>query len=157
MDDCQANNQPSAIIFKNPMSIFLDFLSKFQIQKWRQILLLFLLAALSIFGWLRLAETIKVYTYLNQLGLNPHPLYFIISGALIGILFLIAWITRLTKSSCSTKFIHLSIIILGIQFFAENMVLSINKSSIFSLVIEFMVIIIIYLLPEKPSERLKTK
>jgi len=137
------------------MPIFLESFFNSRIQKWRRIILFLLLAAVSIFGWLRMAETIKVYYYLIQLGINPYPLYFIISGGLIGIIFLIAWITRLTKPFWSTKFIHLCIIFLGILFLIENMVLSINPSGIFSMVIEFILIIAIYLLPEKSSESLK--
>jgi hypothetical protein len=155
MDDCQATDPPSAIIFRILMPIFLDLSANARIQKWRRITLFFLLAAVSIFGWLRLVETIKVYLYLIQLGLNPHPLYFLISGGLIGILFFIAWLTLLLKSSWSTKFIHLCIIFLGVLFLMESMVLSINQSGVFSIGMELFLVIVIYLLPEKSAGSLK--
>ena len=155
MDDCQATYQPSAIIFRIAMPIFLDSFSNSRFLKLRRLILLFLLATVSVFGWLRMAETIKVYNYLIQLGLNPYPLYFVISGGLIGILFLIAFITLISKSAWSTRFIQFCSIFIGILFLVANAVFSINKTEIFSMVIEFILIIAIYLLPEKSSESLK--
>jgi hypothetical protein len=155
MDDCQANDQPSAIIFSIPMPIFLDSFSYSRIQKLQNFTSFFLLGCVSVFGWLRLAEVVKVYYYLIQLGLNPHPLYFAISGGLIGLLFSIAWIARLTKRSWSTKFIRLCIIFLGGLFLIENFVLSLNQSSIFSMAIELIFILVIYLLTDKSSKSLK--
>jgi len=139
------------------MPILLGSIPNTRIQHWRRITLFILLAIVSIVGWLRMAEAIKVYDYLIQLGLNPHPLYFIISGGLIGILFLIAIIARLIKTAWSTKFIRLCSIVLGIQLLIENAVLSINQPGVLSITIEFMVIIAIYLLSEKSSEGLEIK
>jgi hypothetical protein len=157
MDDCQAKSQPSAIIFRIPMPIFLESFSNSRIQKWRRITLFFLLTFVSIFGWMRMAEAIKVYTYLIQLGLNPHPLYFVISGGLIGILFIIALITLISKSTWSTRLIRFCSVFIGILFLIENAVFSINKVEILSMVMGLIFIILIYLLPEKSSESLKIK
>ena len=157
MDDCQANNQPSAIIFRIPMPNFLDSFSNSRFLKLRRLILFILLAAVSVFGWLRLAETIKVYNHLIQLELNPHPLYFVISGGLIGILFLIAFITQITRFAWSRRFIYFCVAMLAIVFLIETIVLSINMAGVFSMVIELILIMVIYLLPEKPSETLKIK
>jgi hypothetical protein len=139
------------------MANFLEFFSDSRIQKWRRIVLLFLLAAISVFGWLRMAETLKVYSYLIQLGLNPHPLYFMITGGLIGTLFLIALFIRLFNLYRSTQFIHLIMILLGILFLVESLILSINPPGILSWVMEFLFILIVYFLPEKSIQRKQTK
>jgi hypothetical protein len=133
------------------MPIFIESFIYSRIRKWRRFLLFLLLASVSLFGWMRLTESIKVYTILIQLGINPHPLYFVISGGLIGILFIIAWITRLTKPSWSIKYIRVCIIFLGILFIIEHMILSKNQSGVFSTAIELLVIVVIFLLPENPS------
>jgi hypothetical protein len=138
------------------MSIFPESFFNFRIHKWQRITLLFLLAAVSIFGWLRMVNTIKVYYYLIELGLYPHPLYFVISGGFIGFFFLIAFITQITKRAWSTKFIHFCVFFLGVAFFIEYAFFSINRTGIFSTVMELLLIIVIYLLPEKSPESLKT-
>ena len=155
MDVCQATYQLSAIIFRIAMPIFLDSFSNSRFLKLPQLILFILLATVSVFGWLRMAETISVYNYLIQLGLNPHPLYFVVSGGLIGMLFLIAFITQITRSAWSRRFIHLCAAMLAAVFLIETIVLSINKTGVFSLIIEFILIIAIYLLSEKSSESLK--
>ena len=157
MDDCQANSQLSAIIFRIPMPFFLDSFLNSRFLKLQWLILFFFLATVSVFGWLRVAETIKVYNYLIQLGLIPHPLYFVISGGLIGTFFLIALFTQITRSAWSRSFIHLCVAMLATVFLIETIVLSINKTSIFSMVIESILIMVIYLLPKKPSETLKIK
>ena len=138
------------------MSIFPESFFNFNIHKWRWVTLLFLLAAVSLFGWLRVVATIKIYTYLIQLGLMPHPLYFLISGSLMGLIFLIAFITQITKSVWSTQFIHFCVFFLGLLFFIEYAFLRINRTGIFSVIMKLLLIIAIYLLPEKSTESLKT-
>jgi hypothetical protein len=123
-----------------------------RIQKWQRTLLLILLAAISIFGWLRAAESIKAYNYLIQLGLNPHPLYFVISGSLIGFFFLIAFAARITKLAWSRWFIHFCAIFLGLLFIIEEVFISINKAGIFSIVIKGSLVAVLFLLPEKLNE-----
>jgi uncharacterized membrane protein len=133
----------------------LNFLRTFfysHIQKWRRTLLLILLAAISIFSGLRAAESIKAYNYLIQLGLNPHPLYFVISGGLIGLLFLIAFSARITKLAWSRRFIHFCAIFLGLLFIIEEVFISINKAGIFSIVIKLSLVAVLFLLPEKLKE-----
>ena len=138
------------------MSIFPEPFTNFNIHKWQQVILLFLLAAVSLFGWLRVVTTLEVYAYLLQIGLIPPPLYFIISGGLIGIFFLFAFITRITKRVWSTGFIHFCVFFLGSVFFIEHAFLSINRTGIFSIIMELLIIIVIYLLPEKLHMSRKT-
>ena len=148
MDDCQANDPPSAIIFRISMPTFPESFSSSRIHKWRRIALFTSLAIGSILGWLRMAETIKAYDYLIQLGLNPHPLYFVISGGLIGMLFLIAFITLINRSIWSTRFIQFCSIFTGIIFLVENVFFSINGTDIFSMLMGLLFIVFIYSLPE---------
>jgi hypothetical protein len=133
----------------------LNFLRSFfysRIQKWRRTLLLIVLAAITIFGWLRAAESIKAYNYLIQLGLNPHPLYFIISGSFIGLLFLIAFAARIIKLAWSRRFIHFCAIFLGLLFIIEEVFISINKAGMLSIVVKLLLVAALFLLPEKLKE-----
>ncbi len=139
------------------MSIIPEHFSNFNIHKWQRVTLLFLLAAVSLFGWLRMFTAIKTYSYLIQLGLIPHPLYFVISGSLIGLFFLIAFITQIAKSVWSSRCIHFCVFFLGFVFLSEHAFLSINRTGIFSTIMELLVIIVIYLLPEKPTVSVKTR
>ncbi len=123
-----------------------------RIHKWQQTLLLIILAVISIFGWLRVSESVKAYNYLIQLGLNPYPLYFVISGGLIGLLFLIAFSARITKLAWSRRFIHFCAIFLGLLFIIEEVFISINKAGIFSIVIKGSLVAVLFLLPEKLKE-----
>jgi hypothetical protein len=126
-----------------------------RIPKWRRTLLLILLAAISVFGWLRVSESIKAYDYLLQLGLNPHPLYFIISGGLIGFLFLIALAALIAKLTWSSRFIHLCALFLGLLYVIEDAFFSINKVGLFSVIIKLILVSVLLLLPEKPKENQK--
>jgi hypothetical protein len=134
----------------------LNFLRTFfysRIQKWRRTLLLIVLAAISIFAWLRVSESIKAFDYLLQLRLNPHPLYFVISGSLIGLLFLIAFAAHITKLAWSNRFTNLCTLFLGLIFIIEDAFLSINKLSLFSVIIKIVLVSVLFLLPDKPIEK----
>lgn len=72
----------------------------------RKTFLLLVIFFLSIFGWLRFAGALQIYGYLLQLGINPHPLYFVLSGATIGIFFLIAIPAVLFSTRWSIRFIR---------------------------------------------------
>jgi hypothetical protein len=134
------------------MRNFLNSFSYYHIQKWRRNLLLTLLVTISIFGWLRVSESIKAYDYLIRLGLNPHPLYFIISGSLIGLLFIIAFAAQIIRPTWSSRFIHLCAFFLGLLFIIEEVFISINKAGIFSIVIKGSLVAVLFLLPEKLKE-----
>jgi len=131
------------------MSIFSESLSSSRAHQWRRRVLSLSLVLGSIFGWLRMVEAFKGYDYLIQLGLNPHPLYFVISGGLIGMLFLFAFITLIKKTTWSTIFIQFCGIFLGILFAVENVFLSKHGMDLFSMLIGLIFILIIYWLPEK--------
>ena len=137
------------------MLISLKSFLNYRIPKWRRTFLLILLAAISIFGWLRASESIKAYNYLLQLGLKPHPLYFVISGGLIGLLFLIAFVTLIAKLIWSNQLIHLSTLFLGLILFIEDAFVRINKLSLFSVIIKLVLVSVLFLLPEKPKEALE--
>ena len=137
------------------MLISLKSFFNYRIPKWRRTFLLILLAAISIFGWLRVSESIKAYNYLLQLGLKPHPIYFVISGGLIGLLFLIAFVALIAKLVWSNQLIHLSTLFLGLILFIEDAFVRINKLSLFSVIIKLVLVSVLFLLPEKPKEALE--
>ena len=79
---------------------------------WRRILLLCLLPIYALIGWLRLHEAINYWDYLIELNIWPRPLYFAITGGLLGLGFTLAWVFLLLKLKISARFNR----ILGVIF-----------------------------------------
>jgi hypothetical protein len=65
------------------------------IRIWFRIIALILIPVYALLGWLRLAEALKYWDYLLELNIWPRPLYFAITGMLLGVCFTIAWILLL--------------------------------------------------------------
>ena len=55
---------------------------------WRLVPILMICILISLSGWLRMTSTLSSYSYLIEIGLYPHPVYLIVMGAVIGLLFL---------------------------------------------------------------------
>ncbi|MDP2965528.1 MAG: hypothetical protein Q8N39_05740 [Pelolinea sp.] len=75
-----------------------------KIGHWRRIISLCLLSVYALIGWLRLAEALRYWDYLLELNIWPRPLYFAITGAIIGAGFTFAWIFLLLKLKFSGRF-----------------------------------------------------
>lgn len=54
-------------------------------------ILLILCLGISLFGWLRLSGAASIYSLLLELGIRPHPIYYLLSGLAIGLSFLVAF------------------------------------------------------------------
>jgi len=92
------------------------------------ILVLMVCILISLFGWLRILNTINAYQYLQEIGLTPSPIYLIISGAVIGKLFLLVIIFLLLRKRWSVSLLRWSGAAFLILTFIENMFLA-NSAS----------------------------
>lgn len=81
---------------------------------WRRVILLCLLPLYALIGWLRLYEALNYWGYLLELNIWPRPLYFAITGALLGAGFTLAWIFLFLNWKASGLFNR----ILGVVFLA---------------------------------------
>ena len=54
-------------------------------------ILLIVCLGISLFGWLRLSGAASIDTLLLELGIRPHPIYYLLSGLVIGLSFLVAF------------------------------------------------------------------
>ena len=124
-------------------------------QKWfrRQILAALLMIFLSFMGWLRLAESIRLWKTLIEINLNPAPMYLAITGGLIGVLSLISAISLLLRIKWSIFFSRFWVILFAIWLFFDHLLFSpsIHTSSdwswlIFSALI-FIAVIFLLTLP----------
>jgi hypothetical protein len=114
--------------------------------------LLLILIGISIFGWLRFSGVIQIYDYLLQIGFSPHPIYFALSGSLIGILFLIAAIVTAMKLWWASKYVRVCVLCLCIHLIIENSFLSRNQSSQPSIIMAMLITIGIFLLTRNPKK-----
>jgi hypothetical protein len=96
-------------------------------DKLRHIILALLLSCISVFGWLRLSGVMQLYGYLIQLGITPHPLYYVLSGLMTGLLFLTAIFVWVLKVSWGGKFILISAILFGSLLMLETLITDINR------------------------------
>ena len=64
---------------------------------WRRIFLLCLLPIYALIGWLRLHESLNYWDYLIELNIWPRPLYFAVTGGLLGLGFTLSWLFLLLK------------------------------------------------------------
>jgi len=87
----------------------------------RKTLLIITSISVSLFGWLRFAGALQILDYLLQLGLYPHPFYYLISGLVIGITFLLAIIA--VTLNCHWAPIYIRVCGLGfiIHLIIENL------------------------------------
>lgn len=141
-----------AIILKTSMQTNLEKAPSPHKRNWRNTLTLFFLLGISIVGWLRMAETLKLYDYLLELGLNPPPLYLIISGGVIGAFFLTASIAQLLQVAWSLIFTRLCAVSLGVFLIIEKVYLSrsfgaLGKGTTLSLTLGILLTVILFYLP----------
>jgi hypothetical protein len=112
---------------------------------WRRAMALLILLAISLLGWLRMAEAIRLYPYLYEIGLSIHPIYLVLSGVLIGLLFLLTVIFIISREKCSMVLARISIVVWGGLYLFENFILS-QSANFFNLLIIMSVIGLIFLL-----------
>jgi len=76
-----------------------------KINQFNRQVIAILLAAGAMIGWLRFQQSLRYWYYFIEIGLDPHPVYLAVSGALIGIAFSLALILLLMRRRITRKFI----------------------------------------------------
>ncbi len=66
----------------------------------------FFLTLYALVGWLRFYQTLLYWYYFLGLGLWPHPLYFAVSGGMIGIGYSLALIFHLARFKYTGRYIR---------------------------------------------------
>jgi hypothetical protein len=87
------------------------------------LLLIFGLLGLSIYGWLRLQQSLALWDILVQIGVWPGPLYLAISGAVWGILGLVAGIGLFLRKNWATRFTQIAILFMAAWYWFDRLVL----------------------------------
>jgi hypothetical protein len=134
-----------AIIFLNDMSDEIVGQPRLDLYGWRRTFMLLILVAISLLGWLRMVESIYLYSYLLEIGLSIHPIYLILSGGLIGLLFLVSAIFIILRINHSIVLARIIALVWGGLYLFENLILS-QSINFFTLLITTIIIGLIFLL-----------
>lgn len=124
-------------------------------DSWRLVLMLMICILISLSGWLRIKSTLSSYAYLIEIGLSPHPLFLILWGSVVGLLFLAAILFLLLNRKWALTYLRWSAALYLALLLTENLFFSSagNRSNITSQVIPAILGIGLWLL-SRPS-RLK--
>jgi len=106
---------------------------------WRRIFLLCLLPIYALIGWLRLHEALNYWDYLTELNIWPRPMYFAVTGGLLGLGFALAWIFLLLKLKASARYNRIFGAIFLIWFWADRIWLSLREAFFNQLFIAFLI------------------
>ena len=88
----------------------------------------FFLSLYALVGWLRLQQALSYWYYFLELGLWPHPLYFAVSGGLIGSGYSLALIFHFAHFKYTARFIHLLGILLIIWIWVDRIWIGIRDT-----------------------------
>jgi len=91
---------------------------------WRLVLIFMICILISLTGWLRILSTLSPYYYLQEIGIDPQPIYLILSGVLIGVLFFASILFLLLRKKWAMTYMRWSCAVYLILIFIENKVLS---------------------------------
>jgi hypothetical protein len=106
---------------------------------WRRIFLLCLLPVYALVGWLRLYESINYWGYLIELNIWPRPLYFAVTGGLLGLGFTLGWFFLLLKFQASARYNRTLGVIFLVWFWADRIWLSLREAFFNQLFIAFFI------------------
>jgi uncharacterized membrane protein len=81
--------------------------------------LLVMCLGISLFGWLRLTGALSIYTLLLELGIKPHPLYYLLSGLAIGLSFLVAFLGSALNRGWAGVYVRICSAMLAVHLLTE--------------------------------------
>lgn len=122
-----------------------------KLQKIQKSVLIILSICISLFGWLRLSGAIQVYRYILQLEIDPHPIYYVLSGLIIGVGFLIAVIASAFSAQWSFKYLRVCSSFVTAHLLIENLFLH-AKPNLAQLICILFVLILFFLLTRNKRE-----
>lgn len=90
--------------------------------------MLCLLPIYALIGWLRLHESLNYWDYLIELNIWPRPMYFAVTGGLLGLGFTFAWIFHLLRLKASARYNRILGVIFLFWFWADRIWLSLREA-----------------------------
>ena len=90
----------------------------------------FFLFLYALIGWLRLQQTLLYWYYFLELGLWPHPLYFAVSGGIIGAGYSLALIFHFARFKYTARYIRFLGIFLIIWIWVDRIWIGIRDTFI---------------------------
>jgi len=90
----------------------------------------FFLFLYALIGWLRLQQTLLFWYYFLELGLWPHPLYFAVSGGMIGAGYSLALIFHFARFKYAAQTIRFLGILLIIWIWIDRIWIGIRETFI---------------------------
>ena len=86
---------------------------------WHKTIFLTICLCISLFGWLRLSGAVSIYTLLLELGMRPHPIYYLLSGLAIGLSFLVAFFVSALNRNWAGKYVRICSTMLAVHLLIE--------------------------------------
>jgi hypothetical protein len=116
-----------------------ETINDLKISRWRRIISLCLLPGYALIGWLRLAEVLNNWDYLLELNIWPRPLYFAITGTLIGAGFTLALVFLLLKCKFGGRFNRILGGVFLVWFWADRIWFSLRDAFFNQLFVAFLI------------------
>lgn len=86
---------------------------------WHKTLLLTICLGISLFGWLRLSGAVSIYTLLLELGIRPHPIYYLLSGLAISLSFIVAFFASALNREWASVYVRICSVMLAVHLLVE--------------------------------------
>lgn len=92
-------------------------------------LLSLILLLMALYGWLRFGQSIYQWKFLLDFGVNPSPLYILVSGLLIGVVLTTALIAFWFQLKWSTRFVQVSVVLAALYWWLDYLLLTQNQAA----------------------------
>lgn len=117
---------------------------------WQKTILLTICLSISLFGWLRLSGVVNIYTLLLELGIRPHPIYYLLSGSAIGLSFLVAFFASALKRKWANVHVRICSVMLAVHLLVEIFFIR-GKVSIIQVVLTVAATVVLFILTPQDS------
>ena len=83
----------------------------------------------AAYGWIRFYSSIEQWQWLKYLELVPGPLYFLISGALIGVLGILIIYALWFKKDWAARLILVTSLVLALWFWLDQIIFTVSETA----------------------------
>ena len=115
-------------------------------KRWMHVFQVCVLLAYALVGWLRLYNSLRFWSYLQELGIWPRPLYLALSGGAIGLGFLMASFLLAIHSRVSVRVVRIICLLFLVWFWADRIWFSDQQAFILQLPISILISLVTVLL-----------
>jgi hypothetical protein len=115
-------------------------------------ILLAMCLGISLFGWLRFSGAASIYTLLLELGIRPHPIYYLFSGLAIGLLFLLAFIGSALNHEWAGVYVRICSAMLSIHLLIEILFIR-GRASIIQVVLTLAASVSFFILTSRKNKK----